>query len=1169
MNQATRDTDPYRWRGSVEARFLAGFGVLVGGYATVVIVSKLLGYIVTFGFAISVTLMAYVWACVSFRESRGLRPPGKVKQMRFARQPDWKAALEKLAESQPIPQPVFSEAFLLSDAIDGVLEYVMRDFVLKWYRSFSTDTAFPAQVDAEIRHALMQLGGRAQNVNWPTFLVTKVLPVVTDHFMRYVEADAVVRDRSGNRRLTESKELDQAVAIEYGRLHEAVDVKSMAFSQKQTTWLMDRVDGMLPLLLKRTSAESKIVRTLVRDIVACSVLTPVLRMLCDADFWNQLVVKNGQSTLQDQRRVDKLRRALDKHTGMTIKKKSTLWQGGSGQSGSESAKPIKLAPEADQHDYERFLREIRGCKLPQARQVRYYISVQLQRLSRQPRPDSLYRHRLVEGKKTVEARIAELSGATSVSSSAATATENNDATAVPAHDARKDYDLEDVLGDANCLSFFMEYMDRRRHIALLQFYLAVDGLAIPRDEIEEKQSVDPLGGMSIIMPAEAEEEQHTESVSRSDIILIYEMYFKGSGPGASPKSVSTGSALHISQTARDAVEDYVRASKPDHTQYQRALRAVVDTQAAVFESMRARDLAGFKRSELFLKFLALSVPREQAKTAVSVDALQLDSVDQDGTTPDFAEIEDGAQALTAVEEALSNIMEERPGSSSAPPESEASADEFDTFSSGGSQVLPSVLRGRPNGSTTPERIASPRRISSLIFESGSEADTNGDNGGDADDMDLASSLHEELHVAAPGDLGLTEAISILSDDIDRLHQQDDVIKSLLRKAEITNNVPELRVLRKSHASLEREIQQKELQRQQYVVQESENSLYGRSDISIPSYVNTRDEAGGEYTMYIIEVRRTDLEGSVSAGWIVGRRYTQFLRLHQHLRTQFPELRSVAFPRKRVVLKLQQRFFVESRRAALERYLQTLLSNARVCQSREFRMFLSSETFAFDAVPDRPSIPDRPLSPAGVTDEPAGWTVPSQASPGHQPPTDNVVSRGGSDAIDAETEQAQLYEQTRMRPFVQPICDLFIQVFGLDSSDNWLRGRAIIVVLQQLLGGTIEKKIRDAIGGVTGEKGLTDAVQLVRDAIWPGGSLKPPAQPRSPSDKIKSRHDARILLEQLFRGSTAKIVGSASARYAAGHVFGIYQNDILNTHLVLTLFDLIVDEVLGTPPPDST
>ena len=40
-------------------------------------------------------------------------------------------------------------------------------------------------------------------------------------------------------------------------------------------------------------------------------------------------------------------------------------------------------------------------------------------------------------------------------------------------------------------------------------------------------------------------------------------------------------------------------------------------------------------------------------------------------------------------------------------------------------------------------------------------------------------------------------------------------------------------------------------------------------------------------------------------------------------------------------------------------------------------------------------------------------------------------------------------------FTAPICDLFIEVFGL-KENNWLRRQAIVVILQQFLGSTIER-----------------------------------------------------------------------------------------------------------------
>jgi sorting nexin-25 len=107
---------------------------------------------------------------------------------------------------------------------------------------------------------------------------------------------------------------------------------------------------------------------------------------------------------------------------------------------------------------------------------------------------------------------------------------------------------------------------------------------------------------------------------------------------------------------------------------------------------------------------------------------------------------------------------------------------------------------------------------------------------------------DEIHEAAPGDLGLAEAIDALTADIERLVTQESIVDSLTTKAELTNNAAELRILRKSKASLQREIQRKELQRQQYIVQESDNSLYGRATVFIQSIMVGTEEDGKEYAM---------------------------------------------------------------------------------------------------------------------------------------------------------------------------------------------------------------------------------------------------------------------------------------------------------------------------------
>jgi len=107
---------------------------------------------------------------------------------------------------------------------------------------------------------------------------------------------------------------------------------------------------------------------------------------------------------------------------------------------------------------------------------------------------------------------------------------------------------------------------------------------------------------------------------------------------------------------------------------------------------------------------------------------------------------------------------------------------------------------------------------------------------------------DEIVQAAPGDLGLAEAISALTSDIERLVAQDSIVDTLTRKAELTNNTAELRILGKSKSSLQREIRRKELQRQQYIVQESDNSLYGRATVEIKSVMVGKDEDGQEFAL---------------------------------------------------------------------------------------------------------------------------------------------------------------------------------------------------------------------------------------------------------------------------------------------------------------------------------
>ena len=443
-------------------------------------------------------------------------------------------------------------------------------------------------------------------------------------------------------------------------------------------------------------------------------------------------------------------------------------------------------------------------------------------------------------------------------------------------------------------------------------------------------------------------------------------------------------------------------------------------------------------------------------------------------------------------------------------------------------------------------------------------------------------LDVEIHEAAPGDLGLAEAISALTVDIERLASQESVVDTLTRKAELTNNQAELRILGKSKSSLQREIRRKELQRQQYIVQESDNSLYGRANVDIKSIMVGKEDDGQEFALYVIEVQRKAGEHMSAASWAIARRYSEFHHLHSRLRSIYPAVRHLDFPRRRIVMKLQ-RDFLHRRRASLEAYLRKLLQLPAVCSSRDLRAFLSQQAIIsnldngrdgerrdivsriYNSVTDGM---DEFLGSVPVLDQLslAGQNLISAATSHFN--TMPSISTGGAPAsseddstfLNTEEARAELlaFEDRDIEPFVKPICDLFLETFELNRANNWLRGRAVVVVLHQLLGGTVERKVRDAAHALAAEQTLLKYLDLLKDSMWPGGGpLRRHVVVRTDQQKAHSRREASVMLVTLIPDLAGSVVGRANAQAASRRVLATVNNPRLNSHFVFTVLDELV------------
>lgn len=441
-------------------------------------------------------------------------------------------------------------------------------------------------------------------------------------------------------------------------------------------------------------------------------------------------------------------------------------------------------------------------------------------------------------------------------------------------------------------------MDRQKRLALVQFWLVVDGLRNPLEEDISSSDDEQESSSSTTPPA-------WTASDRNDLAQIHDAYL----------SISQ---LQISGKSKNAVKGFLKAgSKATQVQYTKARAAILRAQTTVFEEMQKKDFNEFKGSDLFYKYLAsdetAAAAQSRPSTRVSstdmhrssswTESLQahdmsedllssrhssdgnrpldstledwdfdppsasrqsieeeLSSRDQLYPPPSQAAIERRRQTpengiVEAMEAALNDIIEERPSSldesrgslfQNSPelvlttPNSPRSSIDIprDTNNGNGngqksatSAIVKEKTKTKAPSISSLGLINSNTKDAVFADELFPDEDATADyasSGGENDDNEGLYEINgseEEIHQAAPGDLGLAEAISTLTFDIEKLSTQEAVIDSLYRKAELTNNTVELRILRKSKSSLQREIRRKELQRQQYIVQESDNGLF--------------------------------------------------------------------------------------------------------------------------------------------------------------------------------------------------------------------------------------------------------------------------------------------------------------------------------------------------------
>jgi sorting nexin-25 len=520
--------------------------------------------------------------------------------------------------------------------------------------------------------------------------------------------------------------------------------------------------------------------------------------------------------------------------------------------------------------------------------------------------------------------------------------------------------LRDVLGNPSSLSYFMEFMDRRNRSLLVQFWLTVESFKNPLESVESGSSGDEDDPI---------QDPSNWTTVKEDISMIHDLYFSSPTPHPALASISK---KHV-----DIIRSFARNELAPSTFTQRRVRRSVMLAQRQVERDMENDFGDFERSELWFRAIsdtdfgsrkpqpdASSIPIDSRPTA----GLSTRPVPQ-GPAPQLVprsesssllfERTAGSKSNRSSSSLSSSVLPAASSSRHAPSHIEALM--FPTLEKS-SESSRAPLFDDPNDETHLTDKAQLQRMEAIQAaltdiialdrqnienpRSTQEANDTGtrhflfpstrmtentkrtavfdeDNEDDGDDErleDTSGDGHGSFQLAAPGDLQLSYEIARLGDKVANLQSQDLILDTLIKKAELTGDTQELRLLRKSKSSMNRELRQLKFQKLQYEQQEAANRLL--SDRTKVAIVNSTvgEEEGKSVVRYLIEVQQLASDGSFSSGWVVARRYNEFLSLHNKLRERYGLVRNLDFPGKRLVAALSGSF-LDTRKAALEKYLQ--------------------------------------------------------------------------------------------------------------------------------------------------------------------------------------------------------------------------------------------------------
>ncbi|KAM9623026.1 sorting nexin-25 isoform 2-T2 [Trichechus inunguis] len=304
-----------------------------------------------------------------------------------------------------------------------------------------------------------------------------------------------------------------------------------------------------------------------------------------------------------------------------------------------------------------------------------------------------------------------------------------------------------------------------------------------------------------------------------------------------------------------------------------------------------------------------------------------------------------------------------------------------------------------------------------------------------------------------------------------------------------------------------------------------------------------EENGEQMPCYFVMVSLQEAGGVGAKNWTVPRRLSEFQNLHRKLSECFPALKKVQLPSlSKLPFKSVDQKFMEKSKNQLNKFLQNLLSDERLCQSEALYAFLSPSPDYLKVIDVQGKKPTFSLA-SFLERLPRDFFSHQE----EETEEDSDLSDYGDD-VDGKKDA-----------LAEPCFMLIGEIFELRGMFKWVR-RTLIALVQVTFGRTINKQIRDTVNWIFSEQMLVYYISVFRDAFWPAGKLAPPTTIRSKQQSQETKQRAQQKLLENIPDMLQSLVGQQNARHGIIKIFNALQETRANKHLLYVLMELLLTEL---------